>query len=562
MLLVLALFLSAFEGMNKSELSFARRTRDSMMAFYIAEAGAQEGSARLTMFGGIPGTTCFVNSMTSGAACSGSTSNPNPNTVVYQAPLASDSAIFPIMALGNSGGTPRVVRVLQRAMFQAGFGSMIVGPQITFQGDASWITGDAYSNTSIVFNSRAKSPQPGAGAGATTLTGPQALAGTTITTQAGGQWEPGPYTTECASGSLTEVAPTACARATDGRNNPLPVNWHPMVPIGMSSADFTTLMNNCFTFSPRCPSFIATRQATQNGVGVTYMPMSYLPSYWSRPGAYGKVLLATAGQPFCVNASANTVTAPPCGASAHYYGQLGLTTRFLDWGLVQDDLTRGAAQTFFQAGSCAVACADAGNQNGVRYIPLLPSLWVSSAPALPTFGQIACRQNVDPGFSVFDRANSNDGVSCAPPVQTIAATTLTFSGTRRNPEALVIDNAGFGTVHVTGSIPGNSAVACGSTNFDDYNWGIILATGDVDIAANTVFTGYIYTLGSVYSHGTVLVRGGIFSSNSPSSGSAVTQLDDSGTFSFCGGTSTQMPLSPEFHVFSWVSWQDRPLGEP
>src|SRR5262249_9777282 len=158
-------------------------------------------------------------------------------------------------------------------------------------------------------------------------------------------------------------------------------------------------------------------------------------------------------------------------------------------------------------------CVNAGNQNGIRYIPQLPLLWGPPSPPLPAFGQIACQQNVSPGSNVFDQVNTNDAIACAPPVQTVSATTVTFTGMKSNLGSLVIDNAGFGTVHINGSIAGNRTLTCATADFDNYNWGIILATGDIDIAANTVFTGYIYTPGNVYTHGTVLVRGGIFSSN-------------------------------------------------
>jgi hypothetical protein len=223
--------------------------------------------------------------------------------------------------------------------------------------------------------------------------------------------------------------------------------------------------------------------------------------------------------------------------------------RYLDWGLVQDDLTRGAAQTFFQAPLCSAPCANAGNQNGVRYIPLVPSINVLA---------IACNQNVNPGINAFYDTTA-DGKTCANP-PTVAGST-TFTGTKSNPEFLVIDNGppGSGTVQIFGSINGGNT-GC-STPFDNYNWGVIMATGDLDLQANLKFSGYIYTPGNVYSHGNVAVNGGIFSVNDPGSAAQVNQVDDLGTVNFCGGQGTT-PLSPQFYTFTTISWQDRPLGQP
>ena len=553
MLTVMGFFLFGFQAINRNELGFAGYSRNSTLAFGMAEAGVQEGIKRLNLFGATPGLTCVVNSMTSGATCSASTSSPNANTIVYQARLSSDGAFFPILSLASVYGAPRGVRVLEHVKYKSGFGNTIVGPQVTFQGDASPITGDTYADTSIIFASFAKSPPPGSGATATNLVSPQVLSGTSISTQAGGPSNPGPYSHECASGSNTEVAPTTCARSSDGSGNVLPVNWHPLTPLGMAAADFTTLMNQCYAGG--CAS-ITVFQATQGGTGVTYTPVSYTPSYWSLSGANRKVLVGVATAPFCVNSSANTVTAPPCGASARYYGQAATGAqpmRYLDWGLVQDDLTRGAAQTFFQAPTCAAPCADAGYQNGIRYVPLLPFISVTS---------LACQQNEVPGTNVFDRVNAGDGISCSSPIQTINSTAVTFSGTKSNPESLVIDNAGSGTVKINGSINGNSSLTCSNTNFDNYNWGVIFATGDIEIQANTVFTGFIYTPGNVYTKGTVVFQGGVFSANDPSDTGQVNQVDDLGTVDFCGGSSNQIALNPQFFTFSVISWQDRPLGQP
>lgn len=557
MLSVLSLFLFGFETLNRNELVFAGYSRESTLAFETAEAGIQESIKRLNLFGALPGTTCFVNSMTSGATCSGSTSSPNANTVAYQAPLAIDRAVFPILSVGSVYGATRAVRIFMRALLKSGFGDTIIGPQVTFQGDASPIIGDTYSDTSVVFPSAAKSPAPGSGATASNLTGPQVMAGTTIDEGNGGT-EVGPFITECQNGSPTEVAPTACTgqggRAVDGRGNTIPVNWHPDTPLGMSQSDFTAIVNQCY---PACgPMGITVYAATQNTIGVTYTPVSYTPSYWSRTGN-NTVMVVNATSPFCVNGG-GTVVAPSggtCGSGRYYAPNTSSAKpmRYVDWGLVSDDLTRGSATTFFQPPLCTAPCGDAGYQNGIRYIPLLPSINVTS---------LACQQNVNPGTNVFDRVNTGDGISCASPISTINSTNVTFSGTKTNPESLVIDNAGSGVVHINGSIAGNSTLTCSNTNFDNYNFGIIFATGDVDIAANTVFTGFIYTPGNVFSHGTVVIQGGVFSSNDPSSGAQVNQVDDLGTVNFCGGSSTQVLINPQFYTFTVVSWQDRPAGQP
>jgi Tfp pilus assembly protein PilX len=101
MLTVMGFFLIGFQEINKSELGFAGYSRDSTVAFNVAEAGMQEAIKRLNMFGATPGTTCFVNSMTSGARCAASTSTPNTNTVVYQAPLGANSTVFPILSTAS-----------------------------------------------------------------------------------------------------------------------------------------------------------------------------------------------------------------------------------------------------------------------------------------------------------------------------------------------------------------------------------------------------------------------------------------------------------------------------
>ena len=554
MLTVMSFFMVGFQSLNNTELGFGQYSRGSMLALDVAEAGIQEGIKRLNMYGAKPGSTCFVNSLTSGT-CAATTSSPNTNTVVYQATMSSDSAIFPILSIATVNGATRAVRIFEAALFKSGFDNVILAPQVTFQGDASPLTGDTYSGSSMVFASYAKSPAPGTGATATNLVSPQILAATNISSSAGGPSNPGPFTFECASNSTTEVAPTPCpgGRSVDGNANTIPINWHPMTPMGMSATDITALIEYC-TGNSCAPFGISMSQATQNGVGVTYTPVTYTPSYWSHPPYTGKVMLVVTTAPFCVNSTLGLITIPPCVGSARYYAGPATPSqpmRYLDWGLVQDDGQRGQSLTFYEVSACTAPCMFAGNPNGIRYIPLEPTI-------NPT--AIACNQNANPGTNVFDQINTLDGITCSAPITTINSTNVTFSGTKSNPESLVIDNAGGAQVHITGSIAGNGTLNCSNVNWDNYNWGMIFATGDIDIAANTVFKGFIYTPGNVYSHGTVLIEGGIFSNDDPGQGSQVNQVDQFGTVKFCGGAA--FLITPQFYTFTTLTWQDRPGGQP
>jgi hypothetical protein len=502
------------------------------------------------MFGAAPGTTCFTNSMTTGATCAASTSSPNTNTVAYQARMASDSAIFPILSLATVNGETRAVRVYISALYRNGFSDVILAPQVTFSGDAFPITGDIYSATNILFQSLVKSPPPGAGATATNLLSPQVVAATSIGTSAGGPSNPGPYAYECASNSLTEVPPMSCARSVDSNGNTVPVNWHPQTPIGMNQTDFATIINWCPGHS--CNSFgVNIYQATQNSVGVTYTPVSYTPSYWSKPAYNGKIMLVVTTSPYCVDSTLGTVYIPPCVGAAKYYGGAATPSqpeRFLDWGLASDDQQRGQAQTFFETPSCTAPCAFSGNQNGIRFIPLMPSMNVTG---------MACQQNVIPGTNIFDKINTSDGITCSSPISTINSTTVTFSGTKSNPESLIIDNAGGAAVTINPSIvgPGNC-----SSNFDNYNWGMIIATGDITISGNMVFKGFIYTPGNIFTSGTVTISGGVFSNDDPGLLSQVNQLDSTGTVNSCAGTG--FLLNANFYTFTQIAWEDRPGGQP
>jgi len=89
-----------------------------------------------------------------------------------------------------------------------------------------------------------------------------------------------------------------------------------------------------------------------------------------------------------------------------------------------------------------------------------------------------------------------------------------------------------------------SASGC-SDNFASANWGVIVATGDLNLQ-NFTFNGFIYTAGNVYSHGHVLVRGGIFSSQGSHN-----QIDTLGTLQFCGGTAV-LPLTLSAMIYTIV----------
>ncbi len=560
------MLLFAFTFLNQNEAGFAGFNRDSTEALSLADAGAQEAVDRLSPngVGGVAGTTCFGISLANGAACSASpTAASLSNQVFYEAPLASNSLVFPIISVGTFAGRQRAVRLFEQAIYKTGFANVIYGPQVTFQGNGQPITGDTYSATSVIFQSYAKSPPPASGATNTNLVAPQVMAGSTIC--AGGpcpaSGSPGPYTYECASSSRSEVAPTACSRALDSGSTALPVNWHPMVPIGMPTADFQALVSACYN-GTTCSAFMSFVPAAQNGVNLTYTQASYTPVYWSAPTAAtnGQIVLAVATGPFCVNGA--SVAGSACTGGGITYGSGSSSTsplRYLDWGLVTDDLSRSTSSKFFQPPSCPTCNAGGpnGNQNGIRYIPLPPSL-------IPTpLTSLACKQNVNPGSNVFDNITA-DGLTCPAPITMTSTTNVTFSGRKSNPEFLVIDNGppetggtcGSTCVHISGSI--NGPGSC-SSNFDSYNWGIIVATGDIDLTANMVFSGFIYTAGYVFSHGTVVVSGGIYSASS-TGGTQVNQVDTFGNVNFCGSSNTQVVLSPQFFTFKTISWQDLPLN--
>jgi len=566
-----AMMLFGFMFFNQNEAGFAAFGRNSAEAFWLAEAGMQEGLNRLSMTGVVPGSASFVNSLAGSGNCG---ANPPVNCVIYQAALQNNPSVFPILSTATYSGTQRAVRVLERIAFKTGFGNIMYGSSMLFQDDVQPVTGDMFSQSDVTFQDLA--PICASGATATNLPSPQVLSGTTITMNSSSGQAPcgstssslGTFTTECADGSLTEVAPTSCAnhggRGSSNTGDGLRVHMHPMTPSGMTSANFTTVVTACPPPGTSCLGSlgITVAQATQGGTGVSYTSAgTYTPSYWSSiPATNGQVLLITASQPFCVNAAASSVVLPSppvtgtCAAGYTYYGNqtsgTAHATRFLDWGLVTDDLSRATATTFFQPSTCTTCNGGNPNglQNGLRYIAILPPVNVLA---------MACQQNLNPGTNVFDKVNQGDGVTCAnPPTSTINSTAVTFTGTKTNPEALVIDNAGFGAVTITGSLPGGPGPTCASANFDTHNFGMLVATWNIVLGSNLIFTGFVYSQGQVTSSADLALRGGLFSNNTART---VTTLTDD--FAFCGGSNLQV-INPTFNNFTTITWQDRPSNKP
>jgi hypothetical protein len=564
----LGMMLFSFVFMMQNEARFAVVNRNSTQALGLAEAGTQEALNRLTMFGLNVGVTpSFTNSLAS-------TFPGSSATVTYQASVQGNPSLFPILSTATVAGAQRAVRIFVQAVYKPGMNRVIYGQKLLCEGNCAPVQSDMYSQTAILFDSSYQESQlctPGTTP--TNLVAPEVMAGTTIGAANGPALTPpcgGPpydgaamsFTTECASTSpykMTEVAPTPCpggGRAMSGADM-VPYNWHPMTPIGMSSADFTTVVT-----APSLPPGISVVQATQNAVGVTYTPAgTYTPSYWtSKPTTNGQVLLITATQPFCVTSTGLTLPTPAvtgsCPPGSNYYGSQSAgapnATRFLDGGLVQDDLTRPTAQTFFQPPTCNTCKAGGPNgyQNGIRYLPILPTINVLG---------MACGQNVNPGTNVFDKLTA--GASPCP-AQTISQTNVTFSGIKGSPESLIIDNAGVGAVTLSASLAGSGGT-CSTINFDNYNVGMILATGDVTLATNFTLQGFIYTPGTVTLNGsTSAFSGGILapsvvSSNPPST---ATQTSIYSTLVSCGNALSV--LNPVVFNFPVISWQDRPLNKP
>lgn len=566
-LFLMSMMLFAFDTANHSEIASAMLHRDSMVALDLAESGAQEAMTRLTRFGAVAGVTTFNNSL------AGTSSFPGAGGAVnYQATMQGNPMIFSILSAATYAGAERKVRYLVRISYQQGWGSVVFGPQLTASGDESPTIGDLYSQSTLSFASYAQSPLCAVGATEQNLEFPQIIAGTIVSAGAGAAATPpcggpttvtGTATTECATYpySATEVAPTPCpgGRSTVG-GVALPVNWHPMTPIGMTSADFGAIVNT--------PSLvlglfgITVTAATQNGTPVTYQSAgTYTPNYWTTvPWTTGRVVMVIATQPFCVSPLLGIALPTPailgsCLLGFHYYGSHAgaapQTTRYIDWGLVTDDLGRRPPQTFFEPAECSTC---PGNQNGIRYVPAFPTVDVLGHACDPSFAQ---------GTNVFDQVNTGDGVSCTAPTQTISATSVTFNGTLSSPETLSIDNAGMSAVTITSALPpftNLSSMDCSNTNFNPYNWGLIFATGDVTLS-NVVFSGFIYTTGNVYVNGNVLLQGGVFATTIQPTASPSNQISDAGTLKFCSQGAPIPLLTPRVYSFSMNSWEDVPLNQ-
>ncbi len=576
------MMLFGFIFLNQSEVSFAGFNRNSTQALGVAEAGIQEAIKRVSMFG-VPPNTCTQNNLASCPQFTASLGTPATNgtgTVYYMAGVQNNPGIFPILSAATFAGVQRTVRILEQAVYKTGFGNAAFGPLVAFSGNSWDSTGDMYSMSSITYQQYQKSPPCASAATATNLISPQVIAGTTISSGSGpGVSEPctgnsnkatGPFTTECADGSVTEVAPTACGsdggRSGSGSNS-LPPHWHPMVPAGMSSTDFTAfIVWITANPGPAAADGLAVVQATQGGTGVIYTPAgAYTPSYWSStPSTNGKVMLVTASQPVCVKALTTSVQLPSpaitgaCPAGYNYYGNQASGTanavRFLDWGLVSDDLGRSTATKFFQPPTCT-ACNSGGpngNQNGIRYMPLLPTINVTG---------LACLQNINPGINVFDNAINDPAITCTnPPTVTHTGISENFTGTKTNPEFLVIDNGPPGGTSVSISGSGTGGANC-TSNPDSYSWGVILATGDLSFTGNTIFTGFIYTPGTISSAGTVVFRGGVYAANTIGTTAPPNSISSTGNAKYCAGSLSSLPLNSQFFTFSTSSWQDRPLNQ-
>ena len=452
------MMLAGFVFMTHNESFLAARNRNTQIALGLADAGAQEAMQRLLLSSVVPGSQSFANSLagTSPLSPSGALNNqPCPpstqaNTVPFEAPLTFGGqklSIYPICSTASFGGTnpttavQRTVRLYMLASFKPGASNVIFTPQANFYSDARPVSGDSYTMSSIVFQS-GNVPTCAAGTTATNLLSPEVFAGTFIDWQSaspgcGSTGVNGPWSSECTTASdpnYTEVAPTPCPGA-GGRNN-MPYNFHPLTPIAMPQNDFTTVLSNAAILPPG----VSIQFAKQNGVQVAYATP---PSY---PSAYkNDVMLINSTAQFCVNSATNVVTLASSGSCPGplaptgpwgLYGSSTNRTRFVDWGLITADTTSGQATTFFQPPMCTAPCPNPGLQNGVRYIPLPLNIDVQSK---------ACNVNVNPGTNVVDNT-SGVALSCGAGITVINQTSVSFTGTKSNPESLIIlNNPGIGS---------------------------------------------------------------------------------------------------------------------
>jgi len=613
------MMLSAFVFLTRNEAFLASRSRNAAIALDLAEAGVQEAVARLSLYTVVPGAGTFNNSLTSTSSLSPSAASPacppsaTANSVAFQAPLTwagQDLSIYPVCSTASFGSTfasaavQRTVRTYVLGTFKPGAANVIFTPQVNYQSDVRYVSGDSYSWGFINFQSN-NAVICAAGATATNLPPPQVFAGTYVfwSSPVAGCGASGAnmfYQYECASNSMTEVAPTPCARTTT-----LPYHFHPMVPRAMPQADFITMLNAAL------PSGIFIKQATQNGVGVGFTTPAAV-----RPGAPGcstgpnlyncypntvnggvaaldKVWLITAegtGVPpnyqFCVNATVGTVVPyPGSGACpnppANLYGdppppaqggpacppgvaQCSSMARYIDWGLVQADINKpnSPATTFFQPPMCTMPCPFPGLQNGIRYI---------AQPMTINVQALACKTNVNPGTNVVDYWGApNPG--CSAPITTVNAGTVTFTGTKSNPESLIILNRDPVTqatspVQIIGSPAPSPTVQfnCSPKSyFDGYNWGQILATGDLTITTNLVFSGILYAQGNITFNADAAIWGAILSPPPPGATSQTQFLTSNNATVFCGATQVTVlnPLQMNFSQFAWQDPTPAPTGTP
>lgn len=581
------MMLVGFVFMTRNEAFLATRSRNSAIAMDLAEAGAQEGLARMSLYTIVPGTSTFTNSLASTSSLSPTgtlSSQPcAPSTaaqsVTYQAPLiwaGVNLSIYPVCSTATFGstflsaGSQRTVRAYVLGSFKPGASNVIYTPQVNYQSDVRAVSGDSYGWGFINFQSNNAVICSGS-ATATNLSPPQVFAGTYIwwDSPVGGCGSSGAnkyYPYECANNSMSEVAPTPCARTAT-----LPYHFHPMVPRSMPQADFLTILNA--SAASLSTAGVSITQATQNAVGVPFTTPTAVRPSCSTPPCYtsstvDKVMLVNATGQFCVNSAAGTVGAYVSGfclnAPATLYGEVtpcvlpaGVSscssiTRYLDWGLVQADTTARSATTFFQPPMCSAPCPASGYQNGVRYIPPPLTIDVQS---------LACRQNVNPGTNVVDWWGAGNNPGCSGPGITVHnAASETFTGTKSNPESLIVLNAGAGNaVQILGSPSPSPTVQFGcspASYFDGYNWGQILATGDLTVTTNLVFSGMMYAKGNITFNADVAVWGAIYS---PPQANPTSFLTNNNATVFCGATTVTV-LNPLQMNYSQFAWQDAPLS--
>jgi Tfp pilus assembly protein PilX len=575
-LFAVGMMLVGFVFMMRNEAFLASRTRNAAIALDLAEAGAQEGLARMSLYTIVPGTSTFNNSLAVADQQARGTSSLSPagalnnqpcapstqgNSVTYQAPLTwsgQNLSIYPVCSTATFGstsltsGVQRTVRAYVLGSFKPGATNVIFTPQVSYNSDVRYVSGDSYSWGFINFQSN-NAVICAAAASATNLPPPQVFAGTYIfwSSPIAGCGASGAntyYPYECASNSMSEVAPTNCARTAT-----LPYHFHPMVPRAMPQDDFIAVLK-----AVTLPPIVTLYQATQNS-GTTLISFPTPASY---PAAYAnKVMLVTSTTQFCVNKISNTVVpfgaGPACpNLPANLYGDPACSpapcsniTRYLDWALIVADTTSRQASTFFQPPLCTAPCPLAGLQNGIRYIPIPPDIQPQA---------LACKVNVNPGTNVVDYwGMPNPG--CSPPITTINSGSVTFTGTKTNPESLIILNAAGdpSAVTIVGSPAPSPTVqfSCSPASyFDTYNWGQILATGDIKITTNFVFSGILFSKGNITFNADAAIWGAIFSPPVVANQQTSFLTNNNATV-FCGATQVTV-LNPLQMNFTQFAWQD------